>query len=337
MPGSRLSLAEREEISRGMAAGESCRSISCRLGRAPSTIAREVKRHGCRRRYRALVAAENARLLARRPKARKVLTCPRLRAAVQDGLRKRWSPAEISGRLRRAFPDDPEMWVSHETIYQSLYVTPRGPLRREWTQYLRKHHQTRWPRSKPTRADGRGRGRIPDKVMISDRPAEVADRAVPGHWEGDLILGAGGLSAIGTLVERSSRYTMLLYLPDGRTPEQVRAEIERVIATLPEHLRRSLTWDQGTEMAQHKQFTIETGIPVYFCDAQSPWQRGTNENTNGLLRQYFPKKTDLRIHSRDHLERVAIELNGRPRRMHDWMTPSEVFADLVATTPGNRR
>ena len=170
-------------------------------------------------------------------------------------------------------------------------------------------------------------------VMINERPAEVEDRAVPGHWEGDLILGAGKLSSIGTLVERTSRYTLLLHLPHDRSPETVRAELARVIGTLPEHLRRSLTWDQGMEMAQHKQFTIETGISVYFCDARSPWQRGTNENTNGLLRQYFPKKTDLRVHSREHLERVAIELNGRPRRMHDWMTPSEVFAELIASTP----
>jgi IS30 family transposase len=252
---------------------------------------------------------------------------------VHDGLRKCWSPLEISGRLRRDHPDDPEMWVSHETIYQSLYVAPRGPLRREWTLQLRKHHQTRWPRSKATRQPNGGPGRLHDMVMISERPAEVEDRAVPGHWEGDLILGAGQLSSIGTLVERTSRYTMLLHLPESRDPETVRTELARVISTLPEHLRRSLTWDQGGEMAQHKQFTIETGIPVYFCDAHSPWQRGTNENTNGLLRQYFPKKTDLRVHSRDYLERVAIELNGRPRRMHDWMTPSEVFAQLVATAP----
>jgi IS30 family transposase len=333
MVGSRLSLAEREEISRGMSSGESCRSIAARLGRAPSTIAREVQRHGCRHRYRALVAAENARLLARRPKIRKLVACPRLQAEVHDGLRKRWAPTEIAGRLRLKYPNDPEMWVSHETIYKSLYVTPRGPLRREWTQYLRKHHQTRRPRAKSTRDDGRGRGRIPDMVMIDERPAEIDDRAVPGHWEGDLMLGAGKLSSIGTLVERTSRYTMLLHLPDGRSPEQVRAELARVIGTLPEHLRRSLTWDQGGEMSQHRQFTIETGIPVYFCDASSPWQRGTNENTNGLLRQYFPKKTDLRVHTRADLERVAIELNGRPRRMHGWMTPSEVFAELIATTP----
>jgi transposase, IS30 family len=330
MVGLRLSLAEREEISRGMSCGESCRSLAQRLGRAPSTITREVKRHGCRHRYRALVAAENARVLARRPKIRKLAACPRLQAEVHDGLRKRWAPTEIAGRLRRKYPDDPEMWVSHETIYKSLYVTPRGPLRREWTQHLRKHHQTRRPRSK-LRVDGRGR--IPEMVMIDERPVEVDDRAVPGHWEGDLILGAGKLSSIGTLVERTSRYTMLLHLPNDRSPETVRAELARVIGTLPEHLRRSLTWDQGMEMAQHKQFTIETGIPVYFCDASSPWQRGTNENTNGLLRQYFPKKTDLRVHTRDELERVAIELNGRPRRMHDWMTPSEVFAELIATAP----
>ena len=331
MPGSRLLLAEREEISRGMCSGESIRSIAKRLGRAPSTVCREVKRNGCRRRYRALVAAEDARKRARRPKVGKLRSCPRLQAAVHDGLRKRWSPAEISGRLRRDHPDDPEMWVSHETIYKSLYVVPRGPLRREWTLYLRKHHQTRHPRTKTVRTNAPGR--IKDMVMISERPAEVDDRTVPGHWEGDLILGSGKWSSIGTLVERTSRYTMLLHLPEGRDPERVRAEIARVIMTLPEHLARSLTWDQGGEMSHHKQFTIETGIPVYFCDAHSPWQRGTNENTNGLLRQYFPKKTDLRIHTREDLERVAIELNGRPRRIHNWMTPSEVLADLVAATP----
>jgi transposase, IS30 family len=333
MAGLRLSDEEREEISRGMSSGESFSSIAARIARATSTVSREVKRRGCRHHYRAWAAKENARLLARRPKPRKLALCPRLQAEVHDGLRKCWAPAEIAGRLRRKYPDDPEMWVSHETIYKSLYVAPRGPLRREWTLYLRKHHQTRRPRSRPTRTSSNGPGRIPDMVMIDERPAEVDDRAVPGHWEGDLILGAGALSSIGTLVERTSRYTMLLHLPNDRAPETVRAELARVIATLPEHLRRSLTWDQGGEMAQHAQFTIETGIPVYFCDPHSPWQRGTNENTNGLLRQYFPKKTDLRVHSRDYLERVAIELNGRPRRMHEWMTPSEVFAELIATTP----
>lgn len=331
MSGLRLSLAEREEISRGMSAGESCRSIAARLGRAPSTICREVKRNGCRRRYRALVAAEDARKRAWRPKRRKLQSCPRLQSAVHDRLRLRWSPRQISRRLRREYPDDPEMWVSPETIYKSLYVVPRGPLRREWTVYLRKHHPARHPRSKTVRTNAPGR--IKDMVMISERPAEVEDRAVPGHWEGDLILGSRGLSSIGVLVERTTRYTMLLHLPEGRDPERVRAEIARVITNLPEHLARSLTWDQGGEMAHHTQFTVETGIPVYFCDARSPWQRGTNENTNGLLRQYFPKKTDLKLHTRADLERVAIELNGRPRRIHDWMTPSEKLAELVAMTP----
>lgn len=333
MPGLRLSLAEREEISRGMACGESLRSIARRLDRAPSTICREVKRNGCRRRYRALVAAEDARKRARRPKVRKLVACPRLQAAVHDRLRKRWSPRQISLRLPRDFPDDPEMRVSPETIYQSLYVVPRGPLRREWTLYLRKHHQTRHPRSKPVRSEGNGPGRLRDMVMISERPEEVEGRAVPGHWEGDLILGLRKMSSIGVLVERTSRYTMLLHLPNGRSPEQVRTEIKRVIATLPKHLTRSLTWDQGGEMAEHAKFTVETGIPVYFCDARSPWQRGTGENTNALVRQYFPKRTDLSVHTRAELEAVAIELNGRPRQTLDWMTPSEKFAELVAMTP----
>jgi IS30 family transposase len=331
MSGLRLSLAEREEISRGMASGESRRSIAGRLGRAPSTIAREVKRNGCRRRYRALIAADDARKRARRPKARKLAACPRLRAEVHDRLRRRWSPRQISVRLRRDYPDDPEMWVSPETIYKSLYVVPRGPLRREWTVYLRKHHPARHPRTKTVRTNAPGR--IKDMVMISERPAEVDDRQVPGHWEGDLILGSRGMSSIGVLVERTTRYAMLLHLPEGRDPERVRAEIARVIATLPEHLHRSLTWDQGGEMAHHAQFTIETGIPVYFCDARSPWQLGTGENTNGLQRQYFPKKTDLRQHTRSDLEHVAIELNGRPRQTLDWMTPSEKLAELVATIP----
>jgi IS30 family transposase len=329
--GLRLTLEEREEISRGMSSGESCRSIGRRLARSPSTITREVKRNGRRGRYRALVAAERTQRRARRPKVTKLAACPRLQAAVHDRLRRRWSPCQISARLRRDHPDDPEMWVSPETIYKSLYVAPRGPLRREFTQYLRKRHQTRWARTRTGRVDNRGH--LPNMTMISERPAEVVDRAVPGHWEGDLILGIRKLSSIGTLVERTSRYTMLLHLPDGRGAEQVRAEIARTIATLPHHLRRSLTWDQGTEMAEHVQFTVETGIQVYFCEPSSPWQRGTNENTNGLLRQYFPKKTDLNQFTHADLEHAAIELNGRPRQTLGWMTPSEKLAELVASTP----
>jgi transposase, IS30 family len=329
MPGVRLSLSEREEISRGVVAGESCRSIAGRLGRAPSTVSRELVRNGCRRRYRAVPAMVAAQRRARRPKVRKLEQCVRLRTEVHDRLRRRWSPRQISRRLRREYPHDPEMWVSHETIYQALYVRPRTNLQREFTQYLRKRHVKRRPRTKTPPADGRARGRLPNMVMISERPAEVDDRAVPGHWEGDLIMGAHKRSSIGVLVERSTRYTMLLHLPHGRDPDAVCAEIKRTICTLPEHLRRSLTWDQGKEMAKHVQFTVDTGIQVYFCDPASPWQRGTNENTNGLLRQYFPKATDLSDITRAELEHVAIELNGRPRRVHDWMTPSEALADLL--------
>lgn len=320
----RLTVAEREEISRGLQAKESCHTIATRLGRAPSTISREVAAGGGRRRYRAWQADARADRTARRPKAAKLRTSGRLRAVVEQGLRQRWSPQQIARRLRTDFPDDPEMRVSHETIYQSLFVQGRGALRKELAQCLR-----------TGRAQRRALGRLPrtsrlrDMVLISARPAEVADRAVPGHWEGDLVVGKGCRSAVATLVERQTRFLLLLALPDGRHAEAVKVALAAKIQELPVHLRRSLTWDQGTEMAAHAQFTIETGVQVYFCDPRSPWQRGTNENTNGLLRQYLPKGLDLTPITQAQLDEIAIELNGRPRQTLAWRTPSEALAALV--------
>jgi IS30 family transposase len=323
----RLSPAEREEISRGLLAGESCRSISRTLGRAPATVSREVRANGGRQRYRAWRAELARDRRARRPRRARLARDPRLRRLVEQLLGERWSPQQIAQRLRHDHPDDPEMWVSHETIYQSLFVQGRGALRADLTRCLRTGRVRRRPASrlKPT-------GQLRDMVLISERPAEVEDRAVPGHWEGDLIIGKLNRSAIGTLVERQTRYVLLVALPGGRSPEHVRAALAARILTLPEQLRRTLTWDRGKEMAQHVQFTIDTGIQIYFCDPHSPWQRGTNENTNGLLRQYFPKGTDLSVHDQAHLDAVARELNGRPRQTLGWMKPSEALARLVATT-----
>jgi IS30 family transposase len=247
---------------------------------------------------------------------------------VTSWLEEFWSPDEISRRLRREFPDDPTMRISHETIYQSLYVQGRGELRRELARCLRSGRAKR--RSQGHTEEWR---KIANKVMISERPAEVADRAVPGHWEGDLIIGAGGKSAVGTLVERSTRYVLLLHLNGDRGAEAVAEAMRNAIMTLPEELRRSVTWDQGREMARHVEFTIATGIPIYFCDPRSPWQRGSNENTNGLLRQYMPKGTDLTKHSVEDLMRIQRSLNGRPRKTLDYMMPSEKLAELVALTP----
>jgi IS30 family transposase len=325
--GWRLSLAEREEIAVGLAAGHSRRAIARGLGRAPSTISREINRNRAIRavwQYRGHVAQSRADRLARRPKQAKLAVNIRLRDRVQTDLEQRWSPQQVVRRLRAQFPDDPEMQVSHETIYQSLYVQGRGALRRELTSCLRTGRAIRKPRR------GRAAGRIVDKVMISERPAEAADRAVPGHWEGDLILGKHNRSAIGTLVERTTRYTLLLHLPDGHNAEAVQTAMLAAMATLPSHLWRSLTWDQGTEMAAHRQITFATNMPIYFCDPASPWQRGTNENTNGLLRQYFPKGTDLSVHTAEHIARVAIELNGRPRMTLGWRTPAEALNDVLS-------
>jgi transposase, IS30 family len=252
-----------------------------------------------------------------------------LRERVVADLQRLWSPEQIADRLRAEFPDRPEMRVSHETIYRSLFVQGRGELRRELTRCLRTGRTARRVRG---RTDGRGH--ITGMVMISDRPAEVADRAVPGHWEGDLILGRGGRSAIGTLVERSTRFVMLLHLPDGRSAENVREAMTAAITTLPAALRRSITWDQGSEMHQHARFSVDTGVPVYFCDPHTPWQRGSNENTNGLLRQYFPKGTDLSVHDAAALQAAADSLNGRPRKTLGSMTPSEKLNEVIVATTG---
>jgi IS30 family transposase len=321
----RLALREREEIRAGIAADESFRAIARRLGRAPSTVSREVGGVRARRRYRATAADDRACVAALRPKRSKLASNPSLRAAVTAMLARRFSPQQISATLKLEHPHDPEMQIAPETIYQSLYVQSRGRLRKDLASYLRSGRTKR----KPRRSAPDGRGRIPDMVSISERPAEVNDRAVPGHWEGDLIVGKANRSFIGTLVERHSRYVMLSYLGDDAGTETVTKKIAELIVRLPEHLRRSLTWDQGREMARHLDFTVATGVKVYFCDPHSPWQRGSNENTNGLLRQYFPKGTDLAVHTQAELDRVAAELNGRPRQTLGWMTPTEKIAELL--------
>jgi IS30 family transposase len=379
LSGRYLSFAEREEIAILRARGCGVREIARRLGRSPSTISRELRRNaatrGGRLEYRASTAQWHADRRGRRPKPAKLAVNPDLRRYVQDRLsgaverpdgvavdgpavkwigrrqgRRRdrrwaraWSPEQISNRLRLDFPDDESMRVSHGAIYQSLYVQGRGALRRELTACLRTGRALRVPRARTRR----GKSFVTDELLISERPAEAADRAVPGHWEGDLILGLGR-SAIGTLVERSSRFVMLLHLPpmDGRDgprikngpaltghgAEAVRDAIAAAVTTLPEQLRRSLTWDQGAEMAQHAQLRIDTGLQVYFCDPQSPWQRGTNENTNGLLRQYFPRGTDLARHNADDLAAVALALNSRPRKTLGWRTPAEVLDEYLTAT-----
>jgi IS30 family transposase len=374
-----LVFGEREEIALLRAGGCGVREIARRVGRSASTISRELRRNAAMRdgvlEYRASTAQWRADCRGRRPKPAKLAINAALRRYVRDRLSgavarpdgtvvagpvvrwvgrrhgpgkdrrwaRAWSPEQIANRLRLEFPDDESMRVSHEAIYQSLYVQGRGALRRELTACLRSGRALRVPRA---RVGSRGKSFVTQEVMISERPAEAADRAVPGHWEGDLILGLGS-SAIGTLVERSSRFTMLLHLPPmtghgprvkngpalaGHGAEAVRDAIADAIVTLPEQLRRSLTWDQGAEMAQHAQLRIDTGLPVYFCDPQSPWQRGTNENTNGLLRQYFPKGTELARHSPDDLAAVAAALNSRPRKTLGWRTPAEALNEYLAAT-----
>ena len=321
-----LDLVEREEISRGLSAGMSLRAIAAGLGRAPSTVCREVGRNAGLTRYRACAADRRAHRRARRPKVPKLSRCRPLHELVEAKLSLRWSPQQISRWLQSAFPGEPEMQVSHETIYMSLYVQGRGALRHELHRALRTGRALRRSKqSLPT-----GSGMIPDMVLISERPSEVEDRAVPGHWEGDLIMGRRK-TCIGTLVERTTRYVMLLKLPDN-TAAAVRSAMSAKILTLPAELRRSVTWDRGKEMSQHLRFTIDTGVQVYFCDPNSPWQRGTNENTNGLLRQYFPKGTDLSAFTEGQLDTVAQELNERPRQTLGWMTPSQRLAELVALT-----
>ena len=376
-----LVFAEREEIALCRAQGQGIREIARRLGRAASTISRELRRNAATRsgglEYRASTAQWHAERAARRPKRAKLATTAALRTYVQERLSgavttpggaavvgpavawkgrrhgrrqhrrwaKAWSPGQISRRLRIDFPGDETMRISHEAIYQALYVQGRGALRRELTACLRTGRALRVPRARSRRA---GKGFVDPAVLISQRPAEAADRAVPGHWEGDLILGLGS-SAIGTLVERTTRFTMLLHLPRmdghgfeartkngpalaGHGAEAVRDAITRTITTLPEQLRQSLTWDQGAEMAQHAQLRIEAGVAVYFCDPHSPWQRGTNENWNGLVRQYLPKGTDLSVHTQQALDEIAAKLNHRPRKTLGWDTPSERFNELVAPT-----
>lgn len=378
LSGRYLSFAEREEIALLRAEGLGVREVARRLGRAASAISRELRRNAATRGgeldYRATTAQWHAERSARRPKRAKLATNPALRAYVQDRLSgavatpggtavagpavpwkgrrhgrrqarrwaRAWSPQQIAERLRLDFPGDEAMRISHEAIYQALYVQGRGALRRELTACLRTGRALRVPRA---RSRGRGKSHVGPEVLISQRPAEAADRAVPGHWEGDLILGLGS-SAVGTLVERTTRFTMLLHLPRmdghgcgprakngpalaGHGAEAVRDAIAREITSLPEQLRRSLTWDQGAEMAQHARLRIDTGLAVYFCEPHSPWQRGTNENTNRLLRQYFPKGTDLSAHSADDLAAVAAALNGRPRQTLGWRTPAEAFDEAL--------
>ena len=384
LSGRYLSFAEREEIALRRASGGGIRAIARRLQRSPSTISRELRRNAATRGgsldYRALTAQWHADRRARRPKVAKLAVNEALRQYVQDRLagsvtkpdgtllagpnvrwigrrhgRRQdrrwaasWSPEQIAHRLLLDFPDDPSMRISHEAIYQALFVQGRGALRRELTACLRTGRALRVPRAR-TRA--RGKGFISDEVLIRERPAEADDRAIPGHWEGDLILGLDS-SAIGTLVERTTRFTMLLHLPRmpehggvrikngpalaGHGAEAVRDAIAATITTLPEQLRRSLTWDQGAELAQHAQLRIDTGLQVYFCDPHSPWQRGTNENTNGLLRQYFPKGTDLSRYSAEELAAVAATLNGRPRKTLGWRTPGEALDDFLHSAQLNQ-
>jgi IS30 family transposase len=303
-----LSILEREHLLLGVSRGESMRAMARSLGRSPSTISRELAANGGREDYGAWRAHRRARDAARRPKPPK-LRRGRLLREVSRRLLALWSPQEIAQRLRLDYPDDPTMRVSHETISQALFVQGRGELRRELARCLRSGRTTRRPRGRVDR-----RGRLPGMVMIAERPSEVSDRAVPGHWEGDIILGAGGRSAVGTLVERTTRYLLLLHLGGGRSAEALEEAMRRAITALPGHLRRTITWDQGAEMANHARFTVTTGIPIYFCDPHAPWQRGSHENTNGLLRQYLPKGTDLSKRTTADLRRIQDSLNRRPRK-----------------------
>lgn len=323
-----LCVEERVEIALLHTQGLSIRQIAQQTGRAPSTISRELRREPVGQ-YRPLRAQRLADQLAARPKPRKLDTNIVLRHLVQHMLNEKFSPEQISNRLATDFGDDESMQVSPETIYQSIYVQGRGSLRRELAACLRTGRAVR----RPGRKGAERRGQIPGMVMISQRPAQVEDRAIPGHWEGDLIMGKGNTSAIGTLVERSTRFVMLLHLPEGHTAGHVAGEMIRAVDRMPEVMRQSLTWDQGKEMADHATITTTTGMKIYFCDPHSPWQRGSNENTNGLLRQYFPKGTDLSVHSRAHLEFVAAQMNRRPRKTLDWQTPAERLNQLVLNPP----
>ena len=323
-----LTLAEREEISRGIVAQCSIRSIARSLGRAASTVSREINRNGGDNRYRAAAADNRAWSEALRPKPCKLARHPCLRLAVERKLRHNWAPEQIAGWLKRRYPDNEAYHVSHETIYRSLFVQARGVLKKELMKHLRTGRPIRRSRHATAKADRRGQ--IPDMVPIRERPAEVEDRAVPGHWEGDLVAGSNN-SYMATLVERHTRYVMLAKIPSRDTETVINALIKQA-NKLPRELYRSLTWDRGKELTDHKRFTLATDIKVYFCDPQSPWQRGSNENTNRLLRQYFPKRTDLSVHSQAHLNWVARELNERPRKTLNFETPAERFAACVAST-----
>jgi transposase, IS30 family len=320
----RLSLDDRIEIKLGLERGESYQRIADRIGRNRSTVCREVNNNRGRSAYKPGEGHQRAWEQTRRPKPTRLEENQKLCRRVIADLTKLWSPEQIAERLKDEFPDDETMHVSHETIYKSIYVQGRGSLRRELAACLRTGRAQRRPRGRQRR-----QGRIPGMIMISERPAEVEDRAVPGHWEGDLIIGKNNKSAIGTLVERTTRYVMLLHLPDGFGAEAVRDAMTASIKTLPDHLLKSITWDQGREMVQHTQFSVDSGIDIYFCDPHSPWQRGSNENTNGLLRQWFPKGTDLSVHGPDKLLEVAQLLNDRPRKTLGWKKPAEVLAQLI--------
>jgi len=341
-----LSLEEREEIFVGVQRGSSIRFIARSLGRAPSTVLRELGRNMSQQyrtrsrlegrpgkhrtrpwQYRPSLAQRRADSKAARPKAAKLATNSELRELVQAKLWEKLSPRQIARELRSEFPNNPEMWVSHEAIYQSIYVQGRGALRRELAVHLRTGRALRKPRNKRE-----SRNHIADMVNISQRPAEVNDRAVPGHWEGDLIMGKNGMSAIGTLVERATRFVMLLHLPNGHSPLQVQEAMVTATQKLPDFIWKSLTWDQGNEMRNHLQIKVATGLQIYFCDPASPWQRGSNENTNGLLRQYFPKGTDLSAHDADYLDFVAAQMNRRPRETLGWIRPAEALGRLLSTT-----
>ena len=328
----RLSFEQREEIALLRASGESNASIARAVGCHRATVGRELVAGSTtfpdrRPRYKASVAQAAADRRARRSGAGKLATHPRLHREVQTGLEEEYSPEQISARLKMDFPEDPEMRVSHETIYKALYVQGRGELRRDLHKRLRTGRALR----KTRRAVGARRGKIPDMVNIADRPPEVEDRAVPGHWEGDLIMGStASNSAIGTLVERATRYVMLLHLPDGHGADAVQDAMVEAMSRLPQTLRRTLTWDQGREMTNHVKIAAATGLDIYFCDPHSPWQRGSNENTNGLLRQYFPKGTHLSVYQADYLDHVARKLNRRPRKTLDWRTPAEALDELLS-------
>ena len=323
-----LGREEREEISRGIARGHSARTIARALHRSHTTIAREINRCEGRRRYRAHAADREAARRRRRPRPTKIELCPELRGLVEERLKEDHSPEQIAGWLRLAYPDNEAMQLSHETIYRALYIQARGALKRELTGHLRRGRQRRYARSQSSKRQRQGK--LTEMVMISERPPEVEDRAVPGHWEGDLLMGnRQSPAAIATLVERQTRYCQLVALPEGTEAERVADALAASITTLPAQLRRSLTWDQGHEMAEHRRFSVESGVDVYFCDPRSPWQRGSNENTNGLLRQYFPRRESLAGVTQEQLDEVAAKLNRRPRKTLGFHTPAEKLVELI--------